>query len=299
MMSHHKVPPDVVSFNATASACEKRSQWSWALWVFAELQRRLPAHKRGPLLNISNACISACAKALRWQEALLLGAQLVEQPDKVTYNGLLGACKDARGQHWGMILQLLVDMKRRQVLPAVDAWSAAAEASLEAGRCDIARPMMDRLDASSRLELATVSSQRGGTKRWLGKVGETSQAGVSAFQALRSKLNGLSYVQPFSEESFALVERLLEDLLKSAESYRVLQRAVAKREKQTQEVPTDGWAKKALHDEQPQLLRENVELHRQLLHNSEEMSSKRSAWKQKHDVAMRDLKRLMAHLSHD
>eukprot|EP00435_Cladocopium_sp_Y103_P064882 s170_g26.t1 len=47
---------------------------------------------------------------------------------------------------------------------------------------------------------------------------------LSAFQALRSKLNGLSYVQPFSEESLALVERLLEDLLKSAESYRVLQR---------------------------------------------------------------------------
>ena len=29
----------------------------------------------------------------------------------------------------------------------------------------------------------------------------------------------------------------------SSRSYRVLQRAVAKREKQTQEVPTDGWAK--------------------------------------------------------
>ena len=29
--------------------------------------------------------------------------------------------------------------RRRQVLPAVDAWSAVAEASLEAGRCDIAR----------------------------------------------------------------------------------------------------------------------------------------------------------------
>ena len=26
---------------------------------------------------------------------------------EVTYNGLLGACKDARGQHWGIILQLL------------------------------------------------------------------------------------------------------------------------------------------------------------------------------------------------
>ncbi|CAL1172309.1 unnamed protein product [Cladocopium goreaui] len=88
---------------------------------------------------------------------------------------------------------------------------------------------------------------------------------LSAFQALRSKLNGLSYVQPFSEESLALVERLLEDLLKSAESYRVLQRAVAKRETQTQEVVAEL---EVLHDEQPQLLRENVELHKRLLHSS-------------------------------
>eukprot|EP00913_Durusdinium_trenchii_P010085 g9458.t1 len=87
-----------------------------------------------------------------------------------------------------------------------------------------------------------------------------SPAPVTSYQALRAKLNGLSYVQPFvAQESLALVERLLEDLLKSAESYRLLQRAVAEREKQTQEVVKEL---EALHQEQPQLWRENVELHR-------------------------------------
>ncbi|CAK9036482.1 Uncharacterized protein SCF082_LOCUS21751, partial [Durusdinium trenchii] len=116
-----------------------------------------------------------------------------------------------------------------------------------------------------------------------------SPAPVTSYQALRAKLNGLSYVQPFGEESLALVERLLEDLLKSAESYRLLQRAVAEREKQTQEVVKEL---EALHQEQPQLWRENVELHRRLLHNSEETSKRRRAWSQKHDLAIQELKRL-------
>ncbi|CAK9071025.1 unnamed protein product [Durusdinium trenchii] len=121
MMSLQQVPPDVVSFNATASACEKRAQWSWALWVFSQLKRTIPVEKqKGALLNISNACVSACAKALRWQEALLLGQQ-IDRPDKVTYNGLLCACRASGGSRWPMLLQLVIEMSRHLVMPGVDA----------------------------------------------------------------------------------------------------------------------------------------------------------------------------------
>ncbi|CAJ1407138.1 unnamed protein product [Effrenium voratum] len=304
----HRISPDVVSFNAAASACEKRTQWRWALWVYDSLMRTLPERKRGGLLNISNACISACAKALCWQHALLL-AQNMEQPDKVTYNGLIAACAAPSGFRWQMVLALLAQMGR----PGADVLAVAADACLAAWQSRRARLLMDTLEEScsqgARLDLSwgTISGSSGARpavtgppgseihrSRWISDAPMARAPTPSRFQAVRAKLNSLSYVQPLTEESLALVERLLEDLLKSAEcgrpsppamvrhdlqraavfqlerkwSFRLLEQTSGRHEQQMQDVTEEL---KRLHEEHPQLLKENIELHRRLLQESPDL----------------------------
>ncbi|CAJ1351729.1 unnamed protein product [Effrenium voratum] len=294
----HRISPDVVSFNAAASACEKRTQWRWALWVYDSLMRTLPERKRGGLLNISNACISACAKALCWQHALLL-AQNMEQPDKVTYNGLIAACAAPSGFRWQMVLALLAQMGR----PGGDVLAVAADACLAARQSRRARLLMDTLEEScsqgARLDLSwgTISGRSEiqsvlasqniralhglarpavtgppGSEihrsRWISDAPMARAPTPSRFQAVRAKLNSLSYVQPLTEESLALVERLLEDLLKSAESFRLLEQTSGRHEQQMQDVTEEL---KRLHEEHPQLLKENIELHRRLLQESPDL----------------------------
>ncbi|CAE7941697.1 unnamed protein product [Symbiodinium necroappetens] len=152
MTSSHVVTPDIVSFNAAASACEKRSQWCWALWV-ASQTRCLPKLQGSVLLTISNACISACAKARRLRKALALGCE----PWKVTYNGLVAACRSSGGEYWDMIFALMRQMQRRRVAPGADVFGAAADAALEAGQPLFARPVMKHLEQCCLSELTDAS----------------------------------------------------------------------------------------------------------------------------------------------
>ncbi|CAE7588830.1 PCMP-E39 [Symbiodinium natans] len=153
MMSNFVLAPDIVSFNAAASACEKRSQWCWALWIASQRERCLPKMRGPELLTISNACISACAKARRLSEALALGLE-VEAPDKVTYNALVTACRSPGGERWDMLFALMRRMQRRRLLAGADVLGPAVEAALEAGEAAAARPLMKRLEQSCVSELA-------------------------------------------------------------------------------------------------------------------------------------------------
>ena len=37
-MQHRQLEPDVISFDAVCSACEKRQQWQQGLWMLSEME---------------------------------------------------------------------------------------------------------------------------------------------------------------------------------------------------------------------------------------------------------------------
>ncbi|CAE8649833.1 unnamed protein product, partial [Polarella glacialis] len=92
-----------------------------------------------------------------------------------------------------------------------------------------------------------------------------SSSSGSSFKALRAKLNSLNYFQPLSEESLALAEKLLEDILRSAENLRGLEKSALSRERESKERVAEL---KSLRWENPRLLKENTELHRRVLDDS-------------------------------
>ncbi|CAK0790318.1 unnamed protein product, partial [Prorocentrum cordatum] len=65
--------PNVISYSAGTSACEKGGQWQRALALLSEM----PEAKLEPDIIFSyNAGISACAKGEQWQRALALLSEI-------------------------------------------------------------------------------------------------------------------------------------------------------------------------------------------------------------------------------
>ena len=59
---------NVTGLNSAISACGKRGQWQWALYLMA-----CASDRRLPLDNISyNSAMSACGKGKQWQMAVAL-----------------------------------------------------------------------------------------------------------------------------------------------------------------------------------------------------------------------------------
>ena len=89
-MQDRKVQPDVISYSAAISACEKGGQWEPALELLQKMQDR----KVQPNVISYNAAISACGRACEWDYARRLFAQMNEKhidPDPITYNVLIEA----------------------------------------------------------------------------------------------------------------------------------------------------------------------------------------------------------------
>jgi len=101
----------------------------------------------------------------------------------------------------------------------------------------------------------------------IGQLRVSNPSAELSHKVLRSKLNGLSYFQPLSEESLALADRLLGDLARSSENLRALQRRIGDHERDIQEQSAEL---EALRREHPRLLKENTELHRRVLSDSQE-----------------------------
>merc|ERR1712054_276066 len=64
-MQQRRLEPDVISFSAAISACEKDGQWEKALQMLDEIQQR----RLEPNVISFNAAISACEKSLHHREA--------------------------------------------------------------------------------------------------------------------------------------------------------------------------------------------------------------------------------------
>ncbi|CAJ1337564.1 unnamed protein product [Effrenium voratum] len=115
------VQADVVSFNATISACEKRARWKEAFAVFAAM---LAAKVEATEVSFQ-ATISACVNSGQWQQALGLFQSMPDAKVLATlpsFNPTIIACE--QGGQRQQLLSLLGMMQHK----GVHAFSAAMDA---------------------------------------------------------------------------------------------------------------------------------------------------------------------------
>ncbi|CAK0888794.1 unnamed protein product [Prorocentrum cordatum] len=85
-MCEAKLEPDVISYSAGISACEKGEQWQRALALLSEMQE-LNLESNAISFTIYNAGISACGNGEQWQWALALLTAMREaklEPNVIT-----------------------------------------------------------------------------------------------------------------------------------------------------------------------------------------------------------------------
>ncbi|CAK0809448.1 unnamed protein product [Prorocentrum cordatum] len=90
-----KLEPDVISYSAGISACEKGEQWQRALALLSEMWEA----KLEPNVISYSAGISACEKGEQWQRALALLSEMWEaklEPDVISYSAGISACENGR-----------------------------------------------------------------------------------------------------------------------------------------------------------------------------------------------------------
>merc|ERR1712113_1330214 len=84
-MQSQSIVPNVISYSASISACEKGHQWQEALRLLGRMQSQSIV----PDVISYSASISACEKGEQWQVALRLLALLCQQGVIYTSSGLL------------------------------------------------------------------------------------------------------------------------------------------------------------------------------------------------------------------
>ena len=99
-----KIAPNIFSFNAAISACEKAAKWPFSLCL---LEKMLEIRLQMDVISL-NAAISSCEKAGEWQQALVLFYGMLNwklQRDLISYSAVISCCEKA-GQ-WQQALHLL------------------------------------------------------------------------------------------------------------------------------------------------------------------------------------------------
>ncbi|CAK9064649.1 unnamed protein product [Durusdinium trenchii] len=107
--------PNVVSYNAVISACERSSSWSQALDCFFEFTQVSHLFANDVTFN---ALISSCEKGRQWQWALHMLLVMKESSvrlDVITYSAAISACEKAL--QWERALELLAEMRAERVPP--------------------------------------------------------------------------------------------------------------------------------------------------------------------------------------
>ncbi|CAK8998182.1 Pentatricopeptide repeat-containing protein At2g31400 [Durusdinium trenchii] len=117
--------PDVVIYSSVISACEKGRQWQRALqvlWRMEVLQIR-------PNVISFNAAISACEKAGQAEAAVQALEMLrrTTQPDVVSFSAVIKA-QATVSHHWRRSVELLRDMKVREILPNLLTFNSVVDA---------------------------------------------------------------------------------------------------------------------------------------------------------------------------
>ena len=88
------VTPNVISYSATISSCEKGAQWQHALALWQEM----PSKHVLPNLYTHNSTISSLEKGAQWHMAVMIFGHLPAakiRPDVVTFSATMSACCSA------------------------------------------------------------------------------------------------------------------------------------------------------------------------------------------------------------
>ncbi|CAK0881003.1 unnamed protein product [Prorocentrum cordatum] len=104
-----------VSYSAGISACEKGEQWQRALALLSEMWE---AKLEPDLIFSYSAGISACQKGEQWERALALLSGMWEaklEPDDISYSAGIRACE--RSGQWRQALSLLSEMRNINLEP--------------------------------------------------------------------------------------------------------------------------------------------------------------------------------------
>ncbi|CAK9088427.1 Pentatricopeptide repeat-containing protein MRL1 [Durusdinium trenchii] len=105
-----QVQPDVVSYTATATSCNRSREWAKALELY-----------RGASTNsvvLYSCAMKACQLGTEWHQALQLFQEMQETsywPDIAAFNPCLGAVVDSK--HWEQALTLLQKMPSLALQP--------------------------------------------------------------------------------------------------------------------------------------------------------------------------------------
>ena len=158
----------VISYNATISACERSSKWTWALQLLQDISSR----NLQPDTITFNTCISACSNALKWQRAVWLFHQIhlqtlaptgvtfsalvtafektndwiralvaferalvMNAASVVTFNSIITACD--KGQQWERALGLLDAMHWHSIKADIFSWNSTMSACCRAQRWQV------------------------------------------------------------------------------------------------------------------------------------------------------------------
>ena len=140
-MSAARKPPNRITFGEAISACERASQWSWAIHFLDQMR----SFHVSPNQVACSAAISACEKSSHWQAALLLFssfARLRVEPDSRSYNPLIAA---ANGM-WQLAWHLFSEMPKFLLSPDSFTYTAAINAT---SQWQLAALQMSVLDTSA------------------------------------------------------------------------------------------------------------------------------------------------------
>ncbi|CAE7826434.1 unnamed protein product [Symbiodinium sp. KB8] len=139
------VVPNVISFSAGISACEKGGEWQVALYLLSQM----PAAGVVPNEISFSAGISACEKGGEWQMALLLLSQMPlarAVPNEISFSAGISAC-EKRGE-WQMALCLLSQMPSAGVVPNQISFNAGISACEKGGGWQMAVFLLSQMPAA-------------------------------------------------------------------------------------------------------------------------------------------------------
>jgi pentatricopeptide repeat protein len=116
------VEPDVITYNAAISACEKGGQWEKALQLLEEMQ----AKGVEPDVITYSATISACEKGGQWEKALQLLEEMRAKglkPDVITSAAVIDAVVDQLAVARGLLKKALaLGFFAKPVRTSVSSW---------------------------------------------------------------------------------------------------------------------------------------------------------------------------------
>ncbi|CAL1153555.1 unnamed protein product [Cladocopium goreaui] len=127
---------NAVSFNAAISACEKAGEWQLALALLDIMLAKKLADKTS-----FNAAISAAEKARQWQIALALLGDF--EPDTISFNASISACEKC--SQWTISLDLLSLGSSQVLRPTEVSFSAAISACEKGGNWPFALFLLNRM----------------------------------------------------------------------------------------------------------------------------------------------------------